>query len=175
MTRSAWAVSHGSRSTRVRCRLNSYRIEKIRCPVAVVMMGGEQVTGEIFLNPTSRFRSSPQEPGEFLNEDEPYFALAMDEGRTALVAKARVESVLVESEEHVLATIGPALPQPVPVAVTVASGAVVRGTMSIDAPPSHARLLDFLNTTHERFIRVADAGRVILINRQAIGHVHEQS
>ena len=139
-------------------------------------MGGERLAGEIFLNPTSRFRSAPQEPAEFLNEDEAFFALAMNDGHTALVAKARVESVTVESRSDAGddAAIS-ALPHPATVAITMASGDVVRGTMSIDAPPSHARLLDYLNTNHERFLRVADAGRVILVNRQAIGHVHEQS
>lgn len=156
--------------------MNFYRIEKVRCAVAVVMMGGERLAGEIFLNPASRFRSAPQEPAEFLNEDEPFLALAMDDGRTALVAKAGVESVTVEPRGDAAGDAsGSALPHPATVAITMASGAVVRGTMSIDAPPSHARLLDFLNTNDERFLRVADAGRVILVNRQAIGHVHEQS
>lgn len=156
--------------------MNFYRIEKVRCTVAVVMMGGERYSGEIFLNPTSRFRSARQEPAEFLNEDEAYFALAMDDGRTALVAKARVESVTVESQgDPGNDAIGSPHPHPASVSITMASGDVVRGTVSIDAPPSHARLLDFLNTNHERFLRVADAGRVILVNRQAIGHVHEQS
>lgn len=139
------------------------------------MMGGEQLAGEIFLNPASRFRSAPQGPAEFLNEDDPFFALALAAGDIVLVAKSRVESLVAGPEDLADEDEGPVVPQPVGVAITVASGAVVRGTISIDAPPSHARLLDFLNSNHERFLRVADAGRVILVNRQAIGHVHEQS
>jgi hypothetical protein len=139
------------------------------------MMGGEQLAGEIFLNPASRFRSAPQGPLEFLNEDEPFFALALPDGHTALVAKSRVESLTADAHGECEEAADSVNPQPVDVTITVASGAVLRGTMSIDAPPSHARLLDFLNTYSERFIRVADAGRVILVNRLAIGHVHEQS
>lgn len=140
------------------------------------MIGGERLDGEVFLNRVSRFRSAPQGPAEFLNEPEPFFALALADGRTILVARERVESVTADlgddlSDDPVAGVI----PHPVAVTITVASGAVVRGTMAIDAPPSHARLLDFLNTNHERFLRVADAGRVILVNRQAIDHVHEQS
>lgn len=138
-------------------------------------MGGEQLAGEVFLNPASRFRSAPQGPDEFINEDDPFFAVALAGGDIVLVARARVESM--SADRDLLAEEGelPVLPQPVRVAITTASGAVVHGTIAIDAPPSHARLLDFLNTNHERFLRVADAGRVILVNRQAIGHVHEQS
>lgn len=159
---------------RVRCRLSSYRIEKIRCAVVVVMMGGEELAGEIFLNPASRFRSAPQDPGEFLNEDDPFLALAVTDGRTALVAKTRVESVTAGHADCMDAD-GGASPQPVPVAITLASGSVLRGTITIDAPPSRARLLDYLNTNHERFLRIADGDRVILVNRQAIDHVHEQT
>lgn len=140
------------------------------------MMDGKQLAGEMFLNPVSRFRSAPQGPAEFLNEDEPFFALALEDGDTILIARSRVESVTVDAphefEDDPAAGL---IPHPVSVAITVASGAVLRGTVSIDAPPSHARLLDFLNTNHGRFLRVADAGRVVLVNRQAIDHVHEQS
>lgn len=140
------------------------------------MMDGKQLAGEIFLNPASRFRSAPQGPAEFLNEGEEFFALALEHGRTALVAKSRVEWMTADPQgEPADDPDASVIPHPVTVAITVASGAVLRGTMAIDAPPSHARLLDFLNTNHDRFLRVADAGRVILVNRQAIDHVHEQS
>ncbi len=144
------------------------------------MMGGDQLAGDIFLNPTSRFRSAPQEPAEFLNEDEAFFALAMEDGRTALVAKSEVESVQPAAGECAPGgepgdEPGAGQPQPFAVEVTLRSGTVVSCTMSIDAPPSRARLLDYLNSNHERFICVTDAGRLILVNRQAISHVHEQS
>lgn len=139
-------------------------------------MGGEQLEGDIFLSPSSRFRSTPQGPAEFLNEAEELFPLALPDGGTSLVAKSRVESVVALPDDGVDTDHDEAVvPHPVSVELKLASGSIVRGTVSIDAPPNHARLLDFLNTTHERFLRVADAGRIILVNRQAIAHVHEQS
>lgn len=149
----------------------SYRIEKVRCAVTVVLAGGESHEGEIFLNPTSRFRSQPQDPAEFLNEEDEYFALAMASGRAALVAKTRVESVEVP-ERRADGAADPPL-QPVQVEFRLASGSVLAGAVLIDTPPSHARLLDFLNSRRDRFLRVSGTGRVTLVNRQAIAYAQE--
>ena len=150
--------------------LNSYKIEKIRCAVAVTMVNGDVLPGDIFLNPTSRFRSEPQTPAEFLEEPEPWFALADQAGHAFLVAKANVETVDADHVEW--EGVGPE-PHPAPVRMTLNSGATVAGTVSIDAPPTRARLLDFINSHHGRFICVALDDRVVLVNRLAIAHVQE--
>ena len=36
-----------------------------------------------------------------------------------------------------------------------------------------ARLLDFLNSLPDRFVCVVQPDRLVLVNRQAIAHVHE--
>lgn len=151
--------------------MNSYRIEKVRCAVTVVLAGGERHEGEIFLNPTSRFRSEPQEPAEFLNEEDEYFALATANRGAVLVAKKSVESVEVTDSAAGGAADPP--PQTMAVEFRLASGSVISGAVLIDTPPSHARLLDFLNSRRERFLRVSGAGRVTLVNRQAIARVQE--
>ena len=151
--------------------MNSYRIEKVRCPVTVVFAGGGAVSGEIFLNPTSRFRAEPQEPAEFMNEDEEYFALASPEQPPLLVAKSNVESVEVPGEPYE-GSDGVA-PHAVDVELRLSSGAILAGAILIDTPPTRARLLDFLNSQRERFLRVDQPTRVILVNRRAVAHVHE--
>lgn len=138
----------------------------------VVLSGGEVLDGEIFLNPTSRFRNAPQGTGEFLNDAEDYFALASGPDRAALVAKGSV--VFVEAPADDDAGAG-APPHPVPVEVTLTTGAKVAGHVAIETPPSRARLLDFLNSHHDRFLPLVAGDRMVLINRLAIVHVHELS
>ena len=151
--------------------MNSYRIEKVRCPVTVVFAGGGAVSGEIFLNPTSRFRAEPQAPAEFLNEEDEYFALASPEQPPLLVAKASVESIEIPGEPGTaMEGIAPNL---LDVELRLSSGAILAGAIRIDTPPTRARLLDFLNSQRERFLRVDQPTRVILVNRRAIAHVHE--
>lgn len=150
--------------------VNTYRIEKIRLPVTVVLRSGSTLAGDIFLNPTSRFRSEQQEPGEFLNEGDDFFALADPEGSAALVAKTTVESLTTDHRPPPSRGVPP---HPVPVRILLRSGATVTGTVSVDAPPSRARLLDYLNSLHDRFICVTLPDQLVLVNRQAISHVHE--
>lgn len=129
------------------------------------------MSGEIFLSPTSRFRAEPQEPAEFLNEDDEYFALASAEQPPLLVSKHSVESIEIPGEPEPSAD-GIA-PHPVDVELRLSSGAILAGAVLIDRPPTRARLLDFLNSQRERFLRVDQPTRVILVNRRAIAHVHE--
>lgn len=152
--------------------MNTYRIEKRRCPVTVVLAGGEVLDGEIFLNPTSRFRNEPQGAAEFLNDAEDYFALARGPELATLVAKGNVIS-LEASADYDAGLDAP--PHPVSVEVTLTTGARVTGRIAIETPPSRARLLDFLNSHHDRFLPVATGDRMVLINRLVIVHVHELS
>lgn len=156
-----------------RHQLNRYRIEKVRCPVTVVLADGEMLAGEIFLNQTSRFRAEPQEPEEFLHEEEAWFALASPEGVTRLIAKGSVESVDVPLGGADATDAPP--PHPVGVQLRLASGADLTGTVMIDTPPSRARLVDFLNSHRERFICLVRPDRMTLVNRHAIVHVRELS
>lgn len=139
--------------------------------MTVVLADGETLEGEIFLNQASRFRAGPQEPLEFLHEEEAWFALSSPDGVTRLVAKDSVESVDAPLCNDGDADAPP--PQPVGVELRLASGARLSGTVLIDTPPSRARLVDFLNSHRERFIPLVQPDRVTLVNRHAIVHVRE--
>ena len=151
--------------------VTDYRIEKVRCPVTVVLTDGECIAGDIFLNTTSRFRAAPQDPAEFLNQaDEGYFAVAAVDGRAMLVAKENVERVeapgiTTPAQDPSLHAIG--------IALTVSTGAVFEGSVLLDTPEGRSRLLDYLNSHREQFLQVHQPDRVMLVNRRAITHVRE--
>ena len=52
-------------------------------------------------------------------------------------------------------------------------GSFITGMIQESLPPDHARLLDYLNQSDERFIKVhMDDGLIYLINKSYINHVH---
>jgi len=149
--------------------MSDYRIEKLRRPLSVTLRDGRCLEGEVFLRQVSRYRARPEEPGDLLNDPEPYFALASD-GRAMLVAKAnvmRADTHFETTEEEDLASLG------VVVEVTLVDGSVCRGSIFLESPSDRPRLLDFLNSYHGRFLPVVDATRVVLVNTQTIAHVRE--
>jgi hypothetical protein len=150
-----------------------YRIQKIRRPVTVVFTGGEITSGDIFLNMTSRFRQEPQDTAEFLNEDEPFFALAQSEQQAILIAKDNVERIETPADED---EAPPAAGlQPVEVELRLVSGTMLSGHMLLETQSGRTRLLDCLNAKQDRFLRVSAADRIVLVNRRAIERAHELS
>ena len=149
--------------------MSEYRIEKIRRNLGVVLLEGGRLEGEVFLLPSSRYRSQPEDPGDLLNDAEPYFAL-MRNGEAVLIAKANVafaEMPVPTEEELDLATLG------VPVEVTLTDGTVCTGSIFLETRSDRPRLLDFLNAYAPRFLPVVDAKHVLLVNTQTIAHVRE--
>ena len=69
--------------------MSDYHIEKLRRPLSVVLTDGSRFEGDVFLRPTSRHRSRPEEPADLLNDDEPFFALVRN-GEAVLISKDNV-------------------------------------------------------------------------------------
>jgi hypothetical protein len=149
--------------------MSEYRIEKIRRKLAIVLADGSRLVGEVFLRPVSRYRSRPEEPGELLNEAEPFFVLDRD-GEAVLIAKSNVayaETPVPAEEEFEIAALG------TPVEVTLTDGTVCTGSIFLEMPSDRPRLLDFLNSYSLRFLPVLDPSHVLLVNTQTIAHVRE--
>jgi hypothetical protein len=148
--------------------MSEYRIEKLKRHLSVVLTDGAQLEGEVFLRPVSRYRSRPEEPSDLLNDAEPFFALVRH-GEAMLVAKSNVSRVLtsVPSEDDNLATLG------IPVEVTLTDGSVCTGNIFLETRSDRPRLLDFLNSYHDRFLPVVDARQMFLVNTKTIAHVRE--
>jgi hypothetical protein len=150
-------------------RMSDYHIEKLRQHLSIVLTDGRRLEGEVFLRPVSRYRSRPEEPSDLLNDSEPFFALVRD-GTAVLVAKssvARVETSFQHEDDFEAPVLG------VPVEVTLNDGSVCKGNIFLETRFDRPRLLDFLNSYHERFLPVVDARQIFLVNTQTIAHVRE--
>ena len=152
-------------------RTNEYRIEKDRHPVTLTLLGGERIVGAMFVQGHARHRSAPEDPGDILNEPEPFFPLLTETGETLLIPKARVLEVAgdIPSQRHTARGTGA---PGVTIAVTLVGGTVRTGAVFLEMPGPAPRPLDFLNHLHERFFALHDTNEVRLINRDLIERVH---
>ena len=76
---------------------NDYRIQKERLAAVVITVGGERMTGELFVQASPRNRYGREEAADILNSAEPFFPMLTSDGELFLVAKDRVREV--ESRE----------------------------------------------------------------------------
>jgi hypothetical protein len=146
-----------------------FRITKVRLPVSLIMLGGEELGGEMFVQSFSAKHQGREEIPDILNSDEPFFPLAR-EGGTLLVAKDQVREVVVAGEtfdDPFLARAARAEP----VELTLTDGSVRTGRVYLEMPTERPRLLDFLNRYAQRFVVLYAAGGVCLVNRTLIEHV----
>src|SRR5688572_7064991 len=70
--------------------MSDLRIEKGRTSVLLTMAGAGSLSGEMFIQSYSRRGDGPENPEDILNDAEPFFPLALDDGNTMLIAKDQV-------------------------------------------------------------------------------------
>jgi hypothetical protein len=148
---------------------NEYFIEKIRMPVALTLLGGHRVSGELFIQASARHLSALEDGPEFMNAPEAFFPLRLPAGDTLLVAKTHVMSVIVPREfaSHGSLEFG----ELTRVEVEMAGGAMHEGQLLVENFVSGARVLDHLNHNSERFLSLFREDGVWLLNRSHIATV----
>lgn len=151
--------------------MSEYRIEKVRQRVTITLAGGAVLTGDIFLQPTARYRTGPQDPLELFNEPELFLPLAIDGDANVLVSKEQVSRVQFAREAADTELDG------VPgadVEITFADGATVSGELRFEGRTGRPRLLDFLNNDHQSFLTLRSPADVWLVNRRQIAQVRHR-
>jgi hypothetical protein len=152
---------------------NDYRIEKARCQVAVTTLDGERLVGDVFLQQYAHRRLGPEAPADLLNDDDPFFPLALAEGGTVLLAKERVREVEVP-DDQVAGVDDPYAEAGVRhagVELTLLGNVTRAGSIRVEMPFERPRLLDFFNRFGERFLTLYADDGVRLINRRCIERV----
>lgn len=147
---------------------NDLRIEKRRLAVAVTLMSGVSLDGELFAQASEHYHGDVEDAPEILNSADPFFPLAVRNGETILVAKDNVQTVAIaRSTVHEDA----ALSVPTRVEVGLRDGDRLSGTILVDPASGRTRLLDFLNRRPHRFIALYGRESVLLINRALLERV----
>jgi hypothetical protein len=152
--------------------MSEYRIEKVRRRVSVTLTGGTMLHGEIFLQPTARYRAGAQEPGELFNENEAFLPLATGGDDLVLLAKRHVSRVQYDADAADNDGRGGA---DASVEVVFADGTRLSGQLRLETRTDRSRLLDYLNGDHQRFLTLRSSNRIWLVNREQIAQVlHRQ-
>ena len=147
---------------------SDFRIEKERLPVTVTTESGERLSGEMFVQSYARRRLGREEAVDVLNDNDPYFPLALPDESMLLIAKQRVRDVEVPVGEGPGEGTGA---RPVTVEIVVAGGDAFLGEVRLEVPFERPRLLDFLNRLQQRFITLHTADGIRLINSRLIERV----
>jgi hypothetical protein len=147
---------------------NDYRIEKERLAAVLVTVGGETITGELFVQASPRNRYGREEAADILNSAEPFFPISTTDGDMLLIAKDRVREM--EARDPTSADewrIG----APATVEVHLTGGAVHIGNVYLDSLSGRTRVLDYLNRVGERFLLLYTPRGTLLLNRTFIERV----
>ena len=147
---------------------NDYRIQKERLAAVVVTVGGERLTGELFVQASPRNRYGREEAADILNSAEPYFPMLTNAGELFLLSKERVREV--ESREPMPVEdwqIG----APATIEVWLTGGAVHTGNIYLESLSGRTRVIDYLNRVGERFLLLYTARGTVLLNRSFIERV----
>jgi hypothetical protein len=147
---------------------NEYRIQKDRLAAVVVTVGGERMTGDLFVQASPRNRYGREEAADILNSAEPFFPMLTTDGQLFLVAKERVREV--ESRDPMPADewqIG----APATIEVWLTGGGVHTGNVYLESLSGRTRVLDYLNRVGERFLLLYTAQGTVLLNRSFIERV----
>ena len=138
------------------------------------MRDGRVASGEIFLNPISRYRVAPQQPAEFLNQPDPFFILAPTYDERVLIAKqavAIVEAPLPTSDDEDAldtARVGVGVEFEL-----IGLSLTAIGWLFYRATEGKGRVQDYLNDLTDQFIVLFDAEKTTLVNRHAVACVRE--
>ena len=150
--------------------MSDFRIAKSRTSVQLTLRGAGCLSGDMFVQSYSRRGDDPENPADILNDAEPFFPLALEDGDTLLIAKDQVlEAQLDHAPEE-----DPDLRSSVRAAsvqVVLAGGAARTGTLHLEVRSDRPRLLDFLNLHDQRFFVLHSSDGVRLINRRLVEHV----
>ena len=150
--------------------VSDYHIQKSRCRIIVTTQSGEKVTGDMFLQPYSRYGGGTERPIDVLNAAENFFPLSTDGGETVLIAKDRVATVNCDpcddrDESASTAT------RRVTVEMKLVGGEKFQASVLLEVPDDHPRLLDFLNLRKRRFLSLDTPDGQLLVNRRSIERV----
>lgn len=150
--------------------MSEYRIPKNRRQIVVTLHSSASIAGDMFVQAFGRYGGGAEGPLDILNAPEPFFPLRAENGETVLVAKDRVVLVTCDRPdvpEHVWAQATPR----VTVEIHLLDGEIVTGSVLLEVPEQHSRLLDFLNRHKQRFFPLETVDGQLLINQSMIESV----
>lgn len=145
------------------------RITKKRKLVTFWVHPEGRVVGSLFVRTQGPRGEGEEEPLDVLNEEKA-FVVVQRQDPEEIRFYNRASIVRVEYREEVRDELAGATP--LRCRLHMMDGSLFEGTVMKSLPPDRSRLFDFLNTPHERFIKLyLDEHRTHLINKSYINYV----
>ena len=149
--------------------MDELRVPTVALMAEIALASGRRIKGELFRSAVSDRHEGPPRPDEWANGPEKFFPFRSAEGNEVLVinkSQLAIAQVTLPPEDEIERT---ARHQDV---VVECSGGVVKGTVLINLPEHHQRLLDFMNQP-EQFISIRNEQQCYLINKNYIIDIKE--
>jgi hypothetical protein len=121
----------------------------------LLLAHGEPRPGQIFVMERVPQHDGPETVLELLNRPEGFFAFrpAADD-EVLLVSKQQTISLSIDRQAPIADPARLSAARTLGVEIVLAGGSTVGGWASAELPDAHARLLDYLNESHEAFFAV---------------------
>ena len=150
--------------------MSELRVPTIAFDAEIVYGDGTWFVGRIFLPAASSHHTGPMRPDEWMNDTTPFFPFLPAEASSPVIlnkAEVVVLSVVVEGglEEG-------GVESPHRRVQVECRERIVAGTLVIDMPEGHQRVLDYLNRP-DSFLIVRDGDREHLVRKERITRVTE--
>ena len=152
---------------------SQFRIPKISAPINCLMMSGEKISGEIFVDDLGSHEYTAQQLIDFFNDEPPYFPIRTSIGSKPIliqkswVAQIEIIGMIKRFQEQAAPLVSQkrAILHRPPLAP-------VEATIILDMPEDHSRLLDLLNLLLT-FIPAIVEGTYCLVNARQIFKIEE--
>ena len=152
--------------------VNLYRIETTQKAVILIMLGGEELRGKVFIHSSAYRPFELEDVSELFNSGSPFLPLELETGEVILVSKERVAEIAADRSDDDADQPPRGTPAPTALLQVVLVGGEVRlGSIRLEAPPDRARVLDYLNALTARFLTLHTSNEARLINRSLIDRV----
>jgi len=144
-----------------------FAVPKEKQRVTVHLTGGEEKTGNIFLEFFPDVQTLHQKISAFLEDAARFFPLAADGAGPEFISKGSIRMLAVDSPDD-----APAfnLMHIEDITATFTDGTTLSGEFLAEVPKEKARLSDCLNL-HETFLSVKKENRIYYVNKSAIQKV----
>lgn len=153
--------------------LGDLRVPTIALPAEVLTVDGRTATGRIFVPASAHNHDGPMRAEEWMNEAADFFPFLADDAEAPVLLnrhEVQVLTVPAHADAGDVIEGGGGVLQPE--VVIDCRGRLLTGTIVIDMPEEHRRLLDVLNRPG-RFLTLRDGARHHLVQKNRITRVQE--
>ncbi len=152
--------------------IGDLRVPTVALPAEVLTVDGRTATGRIFVPASAHNHDGAMRAEEWMNEPTDFFPFLSDDANEPELLNRHEVLVLTVPAHADAGDVVEGIRPPEPQVVVDCRGRRLSGTVVIDMPEEHRRVLDYLNRPG-RFLTLRDGGRHHLVQKDRITRVQE--